>query len=206
MSERKLRFCDLIRIFSKCIETIHPTTRVLLIILGWGYVRSWALPEKLPIVQPFSKFPAILRNPKVHHRVHKSPSLVPILCQFNLVPTIPSYLSKIHFNIAHLPTSWSSEWSLSFWLSIRATCPAHVILLIILCMIISINSFLLIVAHSIKICLLMPKVLKWAPNGRHRRRNRKRLLSRPLMLLWTGNIVESCLCLRHPYRHYLRDC
>jgi hypothetical protein len=29
------------------------------------YLRSWALPEELPIVQPFRKFPAILRNPKV---------------------------------------------------------------------------------------------------------------------------------------------
>jgi hypothetical protein len=47
------------------------------------------------------KFPAILRNPKVHHGVRKSPPLVPILSQFNPVPTIPSYLSKIHFNIVH---------------------------------------------------------------------------------------------------------
>jgi hypothetical protein len=69
------------------------------------YVRSWALPEKLPIVQPFRKFSAILRNPKVHHRVHKSPTLVPILSQFDPVHTIPSYLSKIHFNIVHPPTS-----------------------------------------------------------------------------------------------------
>jgi hypothetical protein len=66
------------------------------------------LPEKLPIVQPFSKFPAILRNAKVHHRVHNSPPLVPILSQFDPVHTIPYYLSKIHFNIVHPPTSWPS--------------------------------------------------------------------------------------------------
>jgi hypothetical protein len=29
---------------------------------------------------------------------------------------ILSYLSKIYFNIVHSPTSWSSYWSLSFWL------------------------------------------------------------------------------------------
>jgi hypothetical protein len=65
-------------------------------------LRSWALHEKLSIVQPFRK----LRNPKVHHRVHKSPPLVPILSQFDPVFTIPSYLSKIHFNIVHPPMSW----------------------------------------------------------------------------------------------------
>jgi hypothetical protein len=58
-------------------------------------------------MQSFRKFPAILGNPKVHHRVHKSPPLVPILSQFDPAHTISSYLSKIHFNIVHPPTSWS---------------------------------------------------------------------------------------------------
>jgi hypothetical protein len=46
----------------------------------------------------------------------------------------------MHFNIIHTLTSWSSQWSLSSWLSrqypiyipplpIRATCPANLILL-----------------------------------------------------------------------------
>jgi predicted glycosyl hydrolase (DUF1957 family) len=30
------------------------------------------------------------------------------------IQSIPSYL---HFNIVHPPTSWSSQWSLTFWLS-----------------------------------------------------------------------------------------
>jgi hypothetical protein len=47
----------------------------------------------------------------------QEPSLVPILSQINPIHTIPSYLSQIHFHIAHPPTSWSSQWSLSFWLT-----------------------------------------------------------------------------------------
>jgi hypothetical protein len=46
---------------------IIPSTALL------TYLLSWALPEKLPIVQPIRNFPAILRYPKVHHRTHKSP-------------------------------------------------------------------------------------------------------------------------------------
>jgi hypothetical protein len=82
------------------------------------------------------KLPSILWNPKIYYRVHKSPPLVPILSHINPIHAIPSYLSTFHFNSVHSPTSWSSEWSISFWLShrylicipllpIRAICPAH---------------------------------------------------------------------------------
>jgi hypothetical protein len=50
------------------------------------------------------EFPNILRNPKVHYRVHKSPSLVPTLRQIDPVHTTQSYLSNIHFNIVRPPT------------------------------------------------------------------------------------------------------
>jgi hypothetical protein len=63
------------------------------------------------------ELPSILWNLKVHYHIQKRPPLVPILSQINLTHTIPSYLSKIHFDMVQTPTSWSSQWSLSFWLS-----------------------------------------------------------------------------------------
>jgi hypothetical protein len=47
-------------------------------------------------------------NPEIHHRIHKSSPLFPILSQITPVQTTPSYLSKIHLNIINSPLSWSS--------------------------------------------------------------------------------------------------
>jgi hypothetical protein len=41
----------------------------------------------------------------------------PILSQIDPIHTIPSYIPKIQFNIVHTHTSWSSQWSLTFWIS-----------------------------------------------------------------------------------------
>jgi hypothetical protein len=54
------------------------------------------------------ELPSILRNPKVHHRVHKSPPMVPILSQIDPVYTIPSSFSEFYFKISHPPASRSS--------------------------------------------------------------------------------------------------
>jgi hypothetical protein len=54
------------------------------------------------------ELPRIIRNPKVHHRVHKSRPLVPILSQIDPVHTIHP-ISKIYFNIVHSPTYSTSD-------------------------------------------------------------------------------------------------
>ena len=86
------------------------------------------------------QIPRISRNPKVHYCTHKRPPLVPILGQPNPVHIPTSHLLEIHPNIIHPSTPRSTQWSPSLRFPhqehihalsspIRATCPAHLILL-----------------------------------------------------------------------------
>ena len=82
----------------------------------------------------------ISRNPKVHYRTHKLPPPISILGPPNPVHIPTSYFLEIHPNIIHPSTPRSPQWSLPLWFPhqgpirplsspIRATCPAHLILL-----------------------------------------------------------------------------
>jgi hypothetical protein len=62
------------------------------------------------------ELPSILKNPKVHPRIHNNPPVVPILSQIDPVPTIPSYLRSILILSTQLRLGLPTG-SLSFWLS-----------------------------------------------------------------------------------------
>ena len=86
------------------------------------------------------EIPRISRNPKVHYRTHKRPPPVSILGQPNPVHIPISQLLEINHNIIHPSMPRSPQWSPSLrfpqqdpihplYSPIRATCPAHLMLL-----------------------------------------------------------------------------
>ena len=84
------------------------------------------------------EIPHISGNPKIHYFSHKCPPPVPILNQLDPVHNPTSQFLKINLNIILPSTPGSPHWSLSFRFPhqhhvhpspIRATCPAHLILL-----------------------------------------------------------------------------
>jgi hypothetical protein len=84
-------------------------------VLSLSHSRSWALLEKLPIVQLLKNFPGFYGT-QMFITVFKR-AFHWSLSWARSIQFTPSHLPKIHFNIVHPPTSWSSRWSLSFWLS-----------------------------------------------------------------------------------------
>jgi hypothetical protein len=117
--------------FSMQLRMIGDQFRELFHLLGWYVIlafpkrlltsRNRVLLEKSPVTHLTQAFPNIWWKQNVHHHIHKSLSLGPILSKKNPVHTTPSYFSKIHFNIVLPPTSrrsWDSSVGIvmSYWL------------------------------------------------------------------------------------------
>ena len=119
------------------------------------------------------EIPRISRNPKVHYRTHKRPPPVYILGQPNPVH-IPTYhLLEIRPNIIHPSTPRSPQWSISlrfphqdpihpFSSPIRATCPAHLILLDFITRTVKTVMYTMVVFHDVGCGQFNKECVSWA--------------------------------------------
>jgi len=69
--------------------------------------------------QGSQKFPHLLRNPKVHYRIHKIPPLLRILRCTHPVNNFPKFSCKMNSNIISPSTPSSSKLSLTFRFSYK---------------------------------------------------------------------------------------
>ena len=104
------------------------------------YLLTYSMVQSPSVLAASQEIPRISRNPKVHHHTHKRPPPVSILGQPYPVRIPTSHLLEIRPNIIHPSMPRSPQWSLSLQFlqqdpiqplssPMRATCPAHPILL-----------------------------------------------------------------------------